>query len=328
MTESKSWTFARTMATPWPRWAKVALVLAALGLAGSLFFHALADYTLADITRAVREIPTSRMLLALGSAAGSYFTLTWFDSMAVRYAGKPLGYTSTALASFTSLSLGHNIGFAALSSGAVRYRFYSRWGLSGEQVAKVVLFCGVTVGLGLMVTGGGALLLRPRLAEQLTGLKTIPILALGLSCLALALGYLLLAWLVRGRLRVWQWSFEMPTLGLAAGQLVAGTVNYIFVSACLYQGMAVGADIPFLAAAAAFVIANTLSLLAHVPGGLGVIESVVLLLLSHAQVVGALVLFRATYYLVPLILGGTILLVTEGLGGVRPGRERPGGTSS
>lgn len=38
-------------------------------------------------------------------------------------------YPRAALASFTSLAIGHNVGVAALSSGAVRYRFYSRWAL-------------------------------------------------------------------------------------------------------------------------------------------------------------------------------------------------------
>ena len=104
-----------------------------------------------------------------------------------------LPYPKAALASFTALSLGHNIGLAALSSGAVRYRFYSRWGLSTGEVAKVIVFCGVTVGLGLLILGGAALLLRSGLAVEITGLTQPVVIALGLGCLAVPAIYLILS---------------------------------------------------------------------------------------------------------------------------------------
>ena len=106
-----------------------------------------------------------------------------FDWLGLRYAGHPLAYRKAALASFTSLSLGHNIGFAALSSGAIRYRFYSRWELDPEGVAKVVVFCGVTVGLGLMILGGIALLSSSQLAHEVTGFGQPAIIGLGSALL-------------------------------------------------------------------------------------------------------------------------------------------------
>lgn len=306
---------------------KTALVLGLLFLAGFLLYRTLSGYSPGEIAGSLREIPLYRLLLALVCAAASYFCLSWFDWMAARYAGMPLAYRRAALASFVSLSLGHNIGFGALSSGAVRYRFYSRWGMNAEQVARVVLFCGVTIGLGLMVTGGLALLLRPDLAARLTGLGDSSLLALGAFCLALALVYLLLAAVLRRKLRLGRWSFEMPSPGLAAGQIVAGSVNFAFVAGCLYQGMAASADISYFAAATAFVTANTMALITQVPGGLGVIESVVLFLLPQAQVIGALVVFRVSYFLIPLVIGGTLFAVLEGRR-LLAGRRRENGGAS
>src|SRR3954469_3454903 len=115
-------------------------------------------------------------------AAASYICLTGFDWLALHYCGRPLPYRKAALASFTSLSLGHNFGFAALSSGAVRYRFYSRWGLSAEQIARVIIFCGVTVGLGLILLGGIALLFNPLRAHQVTGLEPHALFGIGMFC--------------------------------------------------------------------------------------------------------------------------------------------------
>src|SRR3712207_8967800 len=60
----------------------------------------------------------------------------WSSDVCSSDLGRPLSYPKVALASFVSLSLGHNIGFAGLSSGAIRYRFYSRAGLTAEEVAK------------------------------------------------------------------------------------------------------------------------------------------------------------------------------------------------
>src|SRR6266498_2466418 len=141
---------ARGRAHPWTP----VVAVAAAGLAGFLLYRIVSRYSLDQVVAAVTAIPLSRLMRAGCFAAASYLCLTGFDWLGLRYAGHPLAYRKAALASFTSLSLGHNIGFAALSSGAIRCRFYSRWGLDAEEVAKVIVFCGATVGLGLMILGG------------------------------------------------------------------------------------------------------------------------------------------------------------------------------
>ena len=139
---------------------KTLIAILAVSLAAFLLYRTLSRYSFEELIASVAAVPTSRLAAAGGFAAASYLCLTGFDYLALRYVGRPLPYRKAALASFTSLSLGHNIGFASLSSGAIRYRFYSRWGLRAGEVAKVILFCGVTVGLGLMLLGGAALLIR------------------------------------------------------------------------------------------------------------------------------------------------------------------------
>jgi glycosyltransferase 2 family protein len=256
-------------------------------------------------------IPFSRLVSAGAFAAASYLCLTGFDWLALRYVGRPLSYRRAALASFTSLSLGHNIGFAALSSGAIRYRFYSRWGLTPIEVAKVILFCGTTVGLGLMVLGGFALLARTDLAHEITGLSPSVAVTVGLLCFVLIGCYFALAVFVRRPLRLRRWTLEVPPVRLAIGQLIVGPLNFACVAACLHQALAGVGDVPYLGVASAYVIANVTSLITHVPGGLGVIESVVMFLFPGEKIVGALIVFRFVYFLVPLSLGSTLFAVTE-----------------
>ena len=290
---------------------KYLIAAAAIGLAAFLLYRTLSRYSLDQLVEAVSAVPVPRLLGAAGFAAVSYLCLTCFDYLALRYVGKPLPYPKAALASFTALSLGHNIGLAALSSGAVRYRFYSRWGLSTGEVAKVIVFCGITVGLGLLVLGGAALLLRSGLAVEITGLSLPIVILLGIGCLAVPSIYLMLAAFVRKTLRIRRWSLEMPPLPLAAGQVLIGSINFAFVAACLHQALAAVAEVAYLGVASVYVIANATALVSHVPGGLGVIESVVMYLLPQKDLIGPLLVFRFVYFLVPLGLGSILFAVTE-----------------
>ena len=103
----------------------------------------------------------------------------------------------------------------------------------------------------------------------------------------------------------------MPPLRLAIAQLVIGPANFACVAACLHQALASAGDVPYLAVASVYVIANVTSLISHVPGGLGVIESVVTYLLPGTEVIGALIVFRVVYFLVPLAIGSMLFAVTE-----------------
>lgn len=290
---------------------KPLIAILVIGLAAFLLYRTLSRYSFDELQNAVAAIPFVRLAASGAFAAASYMCLSGFDYLALRYVGKPLPYHKAAWASFTSLSIGHNIGLAFLSSGAVRYRFYSRWGLTAEQVAKVIVFCGFTVGLGLMVLGGTALLLRATLAVEITGLSKPVLVALGLVCLALPALYLVLAALVKRSLRVWRWNLEIPPLRLALAQVAVGSANFACVAACLHQVLAAVTDVAYMGVASVYVIANTTALISHVPGGLGVIESVVMYLLPGQDLIGPLLVFRFVYFLIPLTIGIAIFLATE-----------------
>jgi len=287
-----------------------ALVLGLL-LAAYLLYKVFSRYSLDEIIQSIAAISASRLMLGVGFCALSYLCLSGFDWMALRYAGKPLSYPKAALASFASLSIGHNLGVAALSSGAVRYRYYARWGLNAEEVAKVVLFCGVTVGIGLSTLAGILLLINPGDASNLLFIGADALFWLGVGCLAVPVVYIVLAGTLRAPLLVWRWYFEMPALKLAIGQVIIGTVNFICVAACLHQMLAASVDSSFVQTATAYVLANIAVLATHVPGGLGVLEATVGHVLQGTASIGALVAFRVVYYLLPLLIGLTVFAASE-----------------
>lgn len=288
---------------------------AALTLAGYLLYRVAAQYGVEEMSAALLRIPGVRIASALGFAAASYVCLTGFDYLGLRYAGHRLPYRYVALASFVSLSFGHNIGVASLSTGALRYRFYARKGLGVGDVARVILFSGMTVGLGLMVLGGAALLFAPAHAQKMTGLSQSLLFALGVACFTLVALYVLAAARVRGSVRLYRWKLPMPSLPLALGQIALGSANFAFVAACLYQGVSLAEEVTYVVLASTYVIAQVAALISHVPGGLGVLEATVVLLLPQAQVIGALILFRLVYFLLPLALGAILFVLSESLHG-------------
>lgn len=291
----------------WAPWITLAITLVIV----VMLSRALRRYDLHEVLEALRTVSFKRLGLAVACVAGSYFSLTLFDTLATRYVRRRLPYRKIALASFCALSIGHNVGLAAFSSGAIRYRFYSRWGLSAQEIGKLIVFCAITVGLGLLTLGSLAWTLQPDLAAEMTGLPVPVVRAVGLLALTLPVGWVGLAFVVRRRLRVWRWYVDMPTPRLAAGQLLVGTMNFAFVAAALHQAVLTAAPIGYFEVAAAYIIGNTAAIISHVPGGLGVIEALVMYLLPQANLLAAVLLFRAVYYLLPLPLGALCLIFAE-----------------
>jgi len=289
---------------PWIGLAVTAVILLALS-------RVLLRYDFTEVMQSLREISPVRLGLALGFTAGSYFLLTLFDTLAIRYVGAKLPYRRIALASFTSLSIGHTVGLAALSSGAIRYRFYTRWGLPAEAVAKVIGFCAVTVGLGLSCLAGLALLSRPHLAADIIGLGTGAVAVIGALALAVPVAWLAAAATMRRAIRIGRWRIAIPPVRLAAAQIVVGTANFACVAAVLHQAILAFADVGYFAVAAVYVISNIAAILSHIPGGLGVIEGTVLYLLPQAGLLAAVLVFRAVYFLVPFSIGALLFLGTE-----------------
>jgi uncharacterized membrane protein YbhN (UPF0104 family) len=260
---------------------------------------------------AASSISALQALLILSMTAGSYLCLTGFDWLALRYVGHSLPYHQAAIASFTALSLGHNIGFAALSSGAVRYRLYTRWGLSGVEVAKLIVFCGATVGLGLITLGSGALIAMPALSGRVLGIRAGTSQLVGVACLMVPLAYVAMAAVRAEPIRMRRWKLTLPSVQLALAQVLLGTLNFALVAACLHQALNSLTEVPYPAAVTVYVLANAAAIASHIPGGLGVIEAAVILLLPGEGSLAAVILFRLAYYIVPLPFGLVALAISE-----------------
>jgi glycosyltransferase 2 family protein len=295
------------------RWRRGMTILTFLLMAAALgiVFHVLQQFTLAKVWASLSHIGPRSLGLAAFCTVASYLALTGFDWLGVAYAGGRVPYRRVALASFLSLSIGHTVGLAPFSSGAIRYRYYSEWGLDARQIGLVMLLSAVTVTLGEGGLTGFALLFKPDLAERVIAIGHGASFALGVLCLVGLALYVGLATFMRRPFRVWRWEMQLPDWRIALGQIGLGLFNFACVAGALHFLLSAVAPIDYGTTATAFVLGNLAALVTHVPGGLGVLEAVVVMVLPGIDAIGPLIAFRIVYYLVPLGIGGLLFGLAE-----------------
>ena len=116
----------------------VATSVTIIAVACYILYHMLQDLDVDDVMEAMRGTDLRTILLAGLCVAAGYFTLTFYDLFALRAIGRSeVPYRIAAFSGFTSYSIGHNVGASVFTGGAVRYRVYSAWGLSGIDVVAV-----------------------------------------------------------------------------------------------------------------------------------------------------------------------------------------------
>jgi phosphatidylglycerol lysyltransferase len=278
-----------------------------------------------ELIAAVAGIGRYRLLLAFFLTAANYAILTGYDQLAFAYVGNPLSRRRIALASFVAYAISNNVGVAALSGSSVRYRFYTRWGVGAAELPRIVLFYSATFWLGLLVLGGLTLIASPLPGlEGGAGLGWARL--LGMTFLSMAAAYALLPLVGRGPLRLFGLEIKVPPGGLVASQFLLSILDWIVASSIVHVLLPPAAA-PFTAVVGAFVAAQVLGLMSHLPGGLGVFESVMVVLLRDhvgpTVLLPVLLVYRLVYYLLPLATALLVLLADE-LGLRRAEAERMG----
>src|SRR5262245_15753494 len=114
-----------------------------------------------EIIGDVLRTPISQLAAAIVLTILNYLTLTGYDLLAFAYIRKPLPRAHIALVSFLAYAIANNVGFAMLSGASVRYRFYTRWGITAEELSRIVFSYSVTFWLGLFALGGFSLIVSP-----------------------------------------------------------------------------------------------------------------------------------------------------------------------
>ena len=280
-----------------------------------LLHNELRTYHFRDILRAFNAIPGTHLGAAAGLAILSYAVMTGYDVLAMRYIRYPLSYSKIGLASFIGYAFSNNIGMSMIAGASVRYRLYSAWGLSTLQITQVVAFCTLTLWLGFFTLGGAVFLIEPLMIPASIHLPLTSLRAIGMIMLAVVLAYGIATTAKRTAIRIYQWEFQLPSARLFSLQVIIAALDWMLASLVLFVLLASGTAVSFPEFLAVYLLAQLAGLVSQVPGGLGVFETVIVLMLSARlpanQIVGALLGYRALYYWLPLVIAALLLGLQE-----------------
>lgn len=285
-----------------------------------LLVRMLEGISFAEVAEAIRALPADRLAAAVALAVFGYAWLIGYDYLALRYLGKSVPLPRLAFASLCAFALQRNIGPAPITGGAVRYHFYRRYGVSPADGALIATLCGLFFGTGIVLAGGLSLLFRPQAMAQAVMLQPALLRLAGAAMLLGLGGFLFWTYARHHPIRIRGWEMPAPSLRLASTQLVFGLIDLAAVAAVVYVLLPATVQVGYPAFLGMYVIAVLVGAISHVPGGLGVFESVLLLLLPAAPagaLLAALLAFRGIYYLLPLLTMGTAAGLYEGVSRLR-----------
>ncbi len=285
-----------------------------LGVAASLLIIAFAVTTLVRTLKgvdagviliALTDLPPHHIALAALCVIGAFCTLTFYDFFALRTIGKKqVPYRIAALSSFTSYTIGHNIGATVFTGGAIRFRIYSDYGLNAIDVAKICFLSGLTFWLGNTFVLGVGMAWHPWAASAMDQLPAAINRLIAFGGIAAIVAYLV--WLslgdVRRELGQNGWKVTLPSARLTLLQILIGVVDLGFCATAMYLLMPAQPGIDFVSLAVVFILATLLGFASHAPGSIGVFDAAMLVALpefGREQLLATLVVFRILYFLIP-----------------------------
>ena len=288
------------------RWAGPLAALLVFTLVVWVLHHQLAHLHVKHVLAHLHGIPSRQVLEALGFTALSYWLLTTYELLALRYLRRAIPYRRILFNAFIAYSFSHTIGFSAFTQTAIRLRLYATARVSAIDVAMVSVFCSVSFGIGLATVSGLSLVLSPEHAAKLLHLDPRWAVLVGTLLLAAVCAYALWASLARGTLEIRGWALRAPGPAIGLAQIGLGVLDLSLSCAVLWSLLPASAHVRYVTFLGVYAAAVIGGIVSHVPGGVGVFEAIIILTLPGVPtdaLLGSLLAYRAVYYLVPLVFG-------------------------
>jgi phosphatidylglycerol lysyltransferase len=268
------------------------------------------DYHL--LVHDVRHMSGKALAGSILATLASFAALICRENVVLGRLGQKLPLMAVGLAVHCGTSLSHVVGLGGLTGAAVRYRIYAAAGLRLDTIALLMLALAVGYDTALAVVGAGGIFAE---AETLA-----PIFHLTPSVLRAEAGIgvavlLLLALLIRDRALFWgAVRIRMPRLTLVSPSALFSALQFAAAAMALWCLLPMP-TIGFPAFLTLFLAATAIGVISHIPGGLGVFETAMLLFLRQSgpaeSVAAALLVYRAIYFVLPLIFSTAFLTIFE-----------------
>ncbi len=297
----------------WHTWAKRLFTLLFLVLIPVLLFTLARNLDWNEVRQSLLGYKPGSLAIGLAMALCSFLIFASYDLLARSYTGHTLPARQVLPVAFVCYAF--NLNFTTWVGGvALRYRLYSRLGLDTPTITRILTLGLLTNWMGYMLLAGGVFALRLVELPSSWPVGTGGLQLIGCVLLAITLAYLLACGLAKKR--TWQWrdhELTLPSLRLASCQVALGASNWAMMALLIDWLLPEQAFYPSVLGV--LLISCVAGVVAHIPAGLGVLETVFLGLLhgqfGQGSLVAALLAYRTLYYLIPLVLAVMTYLILE-----------------
>lgn len=303
--------------------------LVALGVliaAGWVLRGKVGDLEFGQIWERLHRTSWSDIGVSLVCTAGAYLVLTIYDSTAFEYIRRPMRLTRIMYVSFVAYAFSHNIGVGAVSGGSVRYRFYSRWGVSTYDIATVIIFGGMAYMLGIVAVAGIIMVVNADHLAAVLGLPSAAAKAVGVVAVMIGSAYLIWSLIGRPAFTLKGRRFQPPSIRIGLKQVTTACLEWGFASAALFFLLPDDIGVNYWHFVGIYVIGYVAGMMSQAPGGIGVFEAALLLMLPEEApkeaVLAAVLAYRALYFLLPFVIALCMMGASEARGVARAARKR------
>ncbi|MGV8939081.1 MAG: bifunctional lysylphosphatidylglycerol flippase/synthetase MprF [Allorhizobium sp.] len=266
-----------------------------------------------DVVRGLSETSPRAVLLALFFTSLSFATLILYDWNALASIRKRLPLAEVALTAFSAYAVGNTAGFGALSGGAVRYRAYSRLGLSPEEIGRIVAFVTLSFTLGLTVITALSLLAMAPQIGRMVGISP-DLLRVGSIAVLLLFAAIFVAAQRYPQLSIGPFTLRLADSKTLSRQFLVTVVD-LAASASVVYVLLPDSTISWPTFFAIYSVAIGIGIASHVPAGIGVFETIIIASLGGRAdvdaVLASLIVYRLIYYVLPLLLAIVLVTITE-----------------
>ncbi|MEH1864291.1 MAG: lysylphosphatidylglycerol synthase domain-containing protein [Nostoc sp.] len=273
------------------------------------------EYNYRDILNSLAAIPKSRLSWAIWLTILGYLVMIGYDILGFSYINRSLNWNKIALTSFISSAFSNTIGFALLTGSAIRYRFYATWGVPAVAIAQVIAFANFTFWLGMFAVAGCLFLINPLKIPTQLHLPLATVRPIGVIFLLLVASYLLGSIFIKQPLIIRGHEFRFPSFKISLIQIVISSLDWILAAAILYVVLPTNISLSYLDFLGIYLLAMFAGVVSNVPGGLGVFETIILLILSSqvsaAAILGSMLAYRGIYYFLPFLVASGLLGIYE-----------------
>ncbi|NDL61541.1 lysylphosphatidylglycerol synthase domain-containing protein [Acerihabitans arboris] len=267
-----------------------------------------------DVAHAITGYRRNAMLMVVGLVIFSYLLYGIYDLIGRAYCGHKLAKKQVLLVSFICYAF--TLTLSAWVGGiGMRYRLYSRLGLSNSAITRIFSLSLATNWLGYILLSGIVCAFGVRHLPAKWGIGEMALRLTGVGLLLTIAAYFWLCafakrrrWTLRGQ------KLVLPSLRMAGAQLVASCANWLAMGAIIYILLNDKVDFPLVLGV--LLVSSIAGVIVHIPAGIGVLEGVFVAMLgsehlSHGTIIAALLAYRAIYFIAPLLLAIVLYLGLE-----------------